>query len=172
LNKEKLLSLGKRILFSVVLIAIFFLVWRDFRVLVLQSVTIPIIEYAQDSCEGTVHYQRSKDTSIFIFIYDFEREEYDRFAYNSPAGFYFLLGLLIIVLFNGSAFHYKVWAYFHFPFWFLTIPFTWLGSCYNNYFLHLNYLGIRYVTPFITFLILALLISPNLRQKLRPDVES
>ena len=172
MNKEKLLSLGKRGLLSVLVFVLFFLVWRDLRAFVLTHVTIPIVEYTQENCDTTVYYHRNKDTTIHIYLYDYEREEYEMFDYNSPAGFYFLLGLLIIILLNGNVFHYKIWAYFHFPFWFVTIPFIWLGTCYSDYFLHFNYLGIRYVTPFITFLLLALLISPNLRQKLRPENES
>ena len=166
LNKNRLKNLAIKFTLIVITVILFVTVWRDLRVAVLDFATVPLIENAQQNCENTIYLQRSKDTSIFIFIYDFGAEEYERFGYNSPGGFYFVAGLLIIILLNGNSLHYKIWAGFHFPFWLLTIPFNWLGSCYSTYFLHFNHYGIRYATPFITFLILALIISPKLKEKL------
>lgn len=157
----------KRGLISIVIVFIYFTAWRNFRSFVTSSAVIPQIEYAILNCDDTIAYdEASKSTSLFIYLLDKESNEYETYGYVTPAGFYLLFGLVFIVLFGGGRFYYYLLFGFHGLFWILSVASMFPALCYHSAFLHLTVLGIKYLTPFITFLILILLISPGLKERL------
>lgn len=156
----------KRVLICLVIILVYFTIWRSVRVFVTTHAIIPQIEYATTNCDETIAYERSKSTSVFIYLVDREKNEYETFGYVSPAGFYLMFGLVFIILLGGGRFYSYLLVGYHGLFWVLSVAFILPGLCYHPVFLHLTVLGIKYFTPFITFLILILLVSPDLKKKL------
>ena len=155
----------KRILISLAIIIIYFTAWRSVRRFVTSQAIIPQIEYAISSCDETIAYDQSKSTSLFIYILDHEKNEYETFGYVSPAGFYLLFGLIVIVLMGGDRFYYSLLLGFHAIFWILSTITISPGLCTHSAFLHITVVGIKYFTPFVTYLILILLISPGLKRR-------
>lgn len=156
----------KRALISLLIVVAYFTIWRMVRGFVTSHAVIPQIEYAISTCDDTISYEQSKSTSLFIYLLDREKNEYETFGYVSPAGFYLLFGLVIIVVMGGGRFYYFLLLSFHALFWILSTATILPGLCSTPVFLHITVAGIKYITPFITYLILILLISPNLRKKL------
>lgn len=156
----------KRGLISIVIILIYFTGWKGIRGFVTSGLVVPQIEYAITSCDETIAYNQSKSTSLFIYLLDREKNEYETFGYVSPAGFYLLFGLVFIVLMGGGKFYYYSLFGFHGLFWALSTATILPGLCYHPVFLHFTFVGIKYFTPFFTFLILILLISPRLKRGL------
>lgn len=156
----------KRVLISLTLILVYFTLWKSVRSFVTTNAIIPQIEYAAANCDETITYERSKSTSVFIYLLDREKNEYESFGYVSPAGFYLMFGLVFIVMLGGGRFYYSLLFGYHGLFWMLSIAVMLPGLCYHPVFLHLVVLGIKYFSPFITFLILILLVSPDLKKKL------
>lgn len=156
----------KRVLISLLIVAAYFTVWRTVRGFVTSEAIIPQIEYAISTCDDTIAYDQSKSTSLFIYLLDRGKNEYETFGYVSPAGFYLLFGVLVIVLMGGGKFYYYLLFGFHALFWILSTATILPGLCSTPVFLHITVAGIKYFTPFITYLILILLISPNLKKRL------
>ncbi|WP_234571636.1 hypothetical protein [Rhodohalobacter sp. 614A] len=157
----------KRGLISIFIVVIYFTAWKGIRSFVTSTTIIPQIEYAISNCDDTIAYERSaKSTSLFIYLLDREANEYETYGYVTPAGFYLLFGLIFIVLLGGGRFYYYLLFGFHALFWILSTAAIFPALCYHSAFLHFTVLGIKYFTPFITFLILILLISPDLKNRL------
>lgn len=155
----------KRVLISLLIVLVYFTIWKEIREYVTSNMIVPQIEYAISNCDDTIAFDESKSTSLFIHLLDRERNEYDTYGYISPAGFYLLFGLVFIVILGGSRFYYYLLSGFHAFFWILSSVTILPGLCYHPLFLHLTFAGIKYFTPFVTFLILILLISPNLKRR-------
>lgn len=157
----------KRGLISLLVIIVYFTVWKEIRGFVTSLAIVPQIEYAITSCDDTIEYNRTpKSTSIFIYLPDREQNEYERYGYVAPAGFYLLFGLVFIVMAGGAKLTYYLLFGFHGIFWILSSILILPGLCIHPLFLHLAVIGSKYFTPFITFMILILLVSPDLRNKL------
>lgn len=156
-----------RALLILIVILIYFFMWRDVRGLVTQYVVVPQIEYSQTNCDQIIHYDIHKPTSLRIHLYDYEIEDYVTFSYTTPAGFYLLMGLVFIIFLNGYKIHYQLLIGFHFIFWFLSSISIYPGLCLNMIFLHFTNLGIKYFTPFATFIIIIMILSPHLQKGLR-----
>lgn len=154
-------SFLKRFLITTVLIGAYFGLWRDFRGLVTQRITIPIIESAKIKSNQYINYESVKPTSTVVYFYDAEINDYDSYLYTTPAGFYFLLGLVFVAIFNGGKFFYKLVTYLNFGIWLLSILFVWIGLHYVDIIFHLALLCSKYLLRGFTFIIIVLLISPN-----------
>lgn len=156
----------KKILIFFLVIIAYFTIWKSIRGFVTSQMVEPQIEYAISNCDNTIAYDRLKSTSLQIHLLDKEKNEYETYGYTAPAGFYLLFGLVFIVLLGGSRFYYYLLIGFHSLFWFLSTITIIPGLCYHSAFIHFTFAGIKYITPFVTFLILILLISPNLKERL------
>ena len=162
---ENRMELAKRFLIICLIVLIYFTIWRSVRGFVTQNAVVPQIEYAIANCDETISYQQSRATSLYLFLLDREKNEYETFGYVSPAGFYLLFGLLFIVMMGGSRIFYFFLFGFHFLFWILSTATILPGLCFHRIFLHITFAGVSYFTPFFTFLIIILLISPKLLHK-------
>lgn len=151
-------------LLAAVIILVYFTGWRAVREFVTSVSIIPQIEYAMAHCDEYLQYDVVKPTSLRIYQYDWEREEYDVYSYTTPAGFYLLAGLVFIFLLNGTKIYYLLLAGYHAGFWIISTLTLLPGFCIHPVFLHITFLGIQYLTPFVTFMILLLLISPGMKK--------
>lgn len=157
----------KRGLVSLLIVIIYFTAWKELRAYVTSVTIVPQIEYAIEKCDDAIAFDyASKSTSLYIYFLDRQQNEYVTFGYVTPAGFYLLFGLVFIVLAGGGALYYYILAGFHGIFWLLSSILILPGLCLHPLLLHLAVVGIKYFSPFITFLILILLISPDMRKKL------
>ena len=156
----------KRAIISIIIVVAYFAIWKSVRGLVTTEVVVPQIEYAITNCDDTIAFDQLKPTSLLIHVLDHEENEYVTYGYTAPAGFYFLFGLVFIVLLGGNKIYYYLHFGFHGLFWIFSTATIIPGLCYQSIFFHLTYSGIKYFTPFFTFLILILMISPNLKKKL------
>lgn len=156
----------KRFLISILIVVIYFTVWKNFRGIVTTEIVVPQMEYAIKNCDDTIAFDQLKPTSLLIHLLDLEKNEYVTYGYTAPAGFYLLFGLIFIVLFGGERLYYYLHLGFHGLFWIYSTATIIPGLCYQPLFIHLTFAGIKYLTPFFTFLILILLISPNLQKRL------
>lgn len=160
-------TISKRVLLAVILVGVYFGLWRDFRGVVTQNITIPIIENATEKSNQFINYYSVKPTSTVVYFYDASNEEYDQYLYTTPAGFYFLLGMLIVAFLDGGKFYYKLVIYFNLSLWLLSIISIWIGLLYVEIIFHIALVNTKYILQAFTFIVLALLISPNFRQVLR-----
>lgn len=154
----------KKGIIILVAILVYFTAWRAIRSFVTAVSIIPQIEYAISSCNEYLQYEQVKPTSLRIYLYDWERKVYDVYSYTTPAGFYLLAGLLILIWFNSSSMYYLFLVGYHMVFWVLSTVTLLPGLCVHPVFLHLTFLGIQYLNSFITFAILIILISPGMRK--------
>jgi len=152
----------QRALIILFIILIYFTVWHGFRGLITQHVIIPQIEYAISHCDDSIHYHPHRSTSLYIHLLNSEQTEYETFGYVSPGGFYLLFGLFFIVLLGGGKLYYILLIGYHLIFWILSTATILPGLCWHRAFIHFTFLGTTYFTPFVTFLIIILLISPKL----------
>jgi hypothetical protein len=162
-------SLSKRVLLVILIAGLYFAVWRDFRGIVTQNITIPIIEVAKEKSGQLINYHSIKPTSTVIHFYDLEKEEYDSYLYTTPGGFNFLLGVVFVILFNGGKYFIKLVTYFNLGVWISSIIFVWIGLHYFEFIFHMALVGTKYVLRAFTFVVLALLISPIFRKQLGLD---
>lgn len=154
----------KKGLLAAVIILVYFTAWKAFRGFVTSVSIIPQIEYAIANCDEYLQYDVVKPTSLRIWQYNREREEYDVYSYTTPAGFYLLMGLLVILLLNGTKIYYLLLTGYHAGFWIISTLTIIPGFCIHPVFLHITFLGIKYLTPFVTFMILIMLISPGMKK--------
>lgn len=160
-------TMAKRLLVVLLIVLIYFTVWRGVRGFVTQSVIIPQIEYAISHCDDTIHYHPERSTSVYIHLLNAEQTEYETFGYISPGGFYLLFGLVFIVLLGGGKIYYLLLFGYHLAFWILSTASILPGLCWHRAFIHVTFAGITYFTPFVTFLIIILMISPKLVSRFR-----
>lgn len=156
---------AKRILIALLIVITYFTVWKSIRGFVTSELVIPQIEYAITNCDETIAFDRSKSTSLTIHLLDKEANKYETYAYISPGGFYLLFGLVFIVLLGGNRFYYYSLIGFHVLFLLFSTATIVPGLCYQSLFIHTTFAGIKYVTKFVTFFILILLVSPNLKKR-------
>lgn len=156
----------KRVFICALIVVAYFTLWKSVRGLVTTHIVVPQIEYAISNCDETIAYDQLKSTSLLIHILDREKNEYVTHGYTAPAGFYLLFGLVFIILSGGDKLYYYLLLGFHIVFWLISSATVWFGLCYESLFIHFTFAGIKYLTPFFTFLILILLISPNLQKRL------
>jgi hypothetical protein len=149
---------------AVLIILIYFTAWRGIRGFVTSTAVIPQIEYAVLHCDEYLQYDVVKPTSLRIWQYNREAQEYNIYSYTTPAGFYLLAGVLVILLLNGTKIYYLLLAGYHGGFWLVSTLTILPGFCIHPLFLHITYLGIKYLTPFVTFMILIMLISPGMKK--------
>lgn len=159
-------SLLKKLAFILLIVAVYFAIWRDFRGLVTTYTVLPQIEYSIQNCDQYSYIDQEKSTSFDLYVYDSLTEEYDYFRYTTPAGFYFLFGLVMIVLLQARKIHYQLMTGFHLTLWFITILIFLPALCLYPPLLHFNTIAIKYITPFITFLIITMVLSPKFQKKL------
>ena len=152
----------KRILFVVLLTLFYFTVWSSVRGLVTTYTVLPQVELAKEHCNKTIYVDQSRPTSTIIHVYNERNEKYDSIYYTTPAGFYLLFGLVFVILLGGASVYYKTLLGYHLGFWVLSIISMMPGFCIHPVFFHVSNLGIIYLTPFVTFLVIIFLISPKL----------
>jgi len=148
---------------------LYFFIWRDVRGIVTQYIVLPQIEYAQEHCSDVIHFDVIKPTSLRIHLLDEKIDEYYTFSYTAPAGFYLLMGLVLVILLNGRKIHFQLLLGFHFVFWILSTVSIYPGLCVHSFFMHFTNLGIKYFTPFVTFIVIILVVSPKFRKKLERE---
>ncbi|TVR16952.1 MAG: hypothetical protein EA391_06245 [Balneolaceae bacterium] len=152
----------KRTLYVVVLTLFYFTVWSSVRGWVTTYTVLPQVELAKEYCNKTIYVDQNRPTSTIIHVYNERNEQYDTIYYTTPAGFYLLFGLVFVILFGGAAIYYKVLLGYHLGFWILSIISMMPGFCIHPLFFHVSNLGIIYLTPFVTFLVIIFLMSPKL----------
>lgn len=142
-----------------VVVLFYFLVWNEIRGAFTTYLMIPQVELAAAHCTNPVGYEVASDTAITIFHGD------THYRFNAPAGFYFLFAMIFIVMLNGKNKYYRLIIGYHLVFAMLSLLTFYPGLCYMPVFLHLSAIGNSYFTPFFTFFVLILLISPRLNKK-------
>lgn len=159
-------SLLKKFFFILVIVAVYFALWRDFRAMVTTYTVLPQIEYSIQNCEKYSHVDQDKSTSFDLYVYNSLTEEYDYFRYTTPAGFYFLFGMVMIVILKSSKIHYQLMVGLHVLLWLFTILIFLPALCLYPPLLHFNTIAIKYISPFLTFLIITMVLSPQFQNRL------
>ncbi len=157
----------KRILYTAGIVLFYFTVWSGVRGFVTTYTVLPQVEFAKEYCGKTIYVDQNRPTSSIIHVYNDRSLEYDTIYYTTPAGFYLLFGLVFVVLVGGGIIYYKILLGYHLGFWAISILTMTPGFCIHPVFLHISNLGIIYLTPFVTFLVIIFLMSPKLVEKFK-----
>ncbi|MCC5940159.1 MAG: hypothetical protein JJU37_01345 [Balneolaceae bacterium] len=144
----------------------YFTVWSEIRGMVTAYAFIPQIEYVIENCNEYVYYTERKPTSLLIQVYHEGINDYVDFSYTTPAGFYLLMGLVILIMFNGKKFHYYLLAGLHLILWVISLSVLIPGLCVHLLFMNIMDISIKYFTPFGTFIIIIMVLTPGFLNKL------
>lgn len=159
------MNILKRFIWTILIIAVYFTVWKELRSAFTSHIIIPQIEYASTQCSVPLSYEIASNTAIVLHRKTND-DELATYRFNAPAGFYILFGILVLTLLGGGKKVYIMILGYHVLFTLFTVSTFYLGLCYLPVFLHLSSAGNSYFTPFFTFFVLIYLMSPTLKNVL------
>ena len=148
------------------LVLIYFGIWRDVRGLLTVYAVIPQVEFAATHCNEYIFLTERSNTSLIIQVFEERINDYRDFSYTAPAGFYLLFGLAALILIGAKKVHYYLLAGFHALLWAVVLLVILPGLCFHLLFLNIIDLSIKYLTPFGTFVIIIMAITPGFMEKL------
>lgn len=157
-----------RILWTVLVIAVYFTGWKELRTTVTSSLVIPQLEAASAGCDTTIDFEAASNTAVVI-TRGANSGEMISYRFNAPAGFYLLFGTVLLILFGAEKRLYLMFLGYHLVFAIFSISTIYVGACSIPGFLHISAAGNSYFTPFFTFFVLLYLLFPSFRSSFNEE---
>lgn len=156
------ITILKRFFWVVVVVAVYFTGWKMVRAAITSSLIIPQITYAEEYCDVNLSYERASSTAVVVDREISEGEQQST-RFNAPAGFYLLLGMVLLILKQADRRWFSMILGYHAIFTVLSVSTFFIGLCYLPLLLHLSAAGNSYFTPFFTFFVLLNVLFPDFR---------
>jgi hypothetical protein len=163
-------NLLKRLFWVILVAALYFFGWKSVRSAITSGLVVPQITYASEHCDDGITFERASSTAVVIFRTDSAGEPVS-YRLNAPAGFYLLLGMVLLILAKAKRMWFFMIAGYHALFTVLTVSTVAFGLCYFPLLLHLSSAGNSYFTPFFTFFVLLNVLFPQFRQAISGSSE-
>jgi len=165
------ITILKRLFWVTLVVAVYFSGWKMIRSTITSSLIIPQITSAQNHCDGNVSYERASSTAVVVYR-ETEQDEQQSVRFNAPAGFYLLLGLVLLILKQAERRWFAMLLGYHAIFTTLAVSTFFIGLCYMPLLLHISAAGNSYFTPFFTFFVLLNVLFPQFRQAISGSSDS